>query len=164
MRVMKKWFLYAAVLTCLSLALAACNKDEETPAPEKSQDKVQEMPEEESVQIPSVTDEVLYQKAVENLKAKGFTVGEPEEAAIDMFRAESGMALTINGEPLLPLHLYKLDASDQRLQELDETGELTVYVGSKVEKLAVKRIDHFIIYLHKAHPDYVEIMKVIDEI
>lgn len=164
MSTMKKWFLYAIVLSCLSVVLVACNDKEETAPPATSTELTPEIPEEEEVIVAAVDDEELYQKVVSQLEQVGLTVSEPDEAAIDMFRAESGMVLTINGDALLPLHLYKLDPSDKRLDIVEETGNLPVYIGSKTEQLAVKKVDHFIIYLHKGHPDYDEIMKIIDNI
>lgn len=164
MSIMKKWFLYAIVLSCLSVVLVACNDKEETAPQETTTELTPEIPEEEEVIVAAVDDEELYQKVVSQLEQVGLTVSEPDEAAIDMFRAESGMVLTINGDALLPLHLYKLDPSDKRLDIVEETGNLPVYIGSKTEQLAVKNVDHFIIYLHKGHPDYDEIMKIIDNI
>lgn len=164
MSTMKKWFLYAIVLSCLSVVLVACNDKEETAPPATSTELTPEIPEEEEVIVAAVDDEELYQKVVSQLEQVVLTVSEPDEAAIDMFRAESGMVLTINGDALLPLHLYKLDPSDKRLDIVEETGNLPVYIGSKTEQLAVKKVDHFIIYLHKGHPDYDEIMKIINNI
>lgn len=164
MSFMKKWILYAVVLSCLSVALVACSDKEEAAPKEKTPELTPEIPEEEEIIVPAVEDEKVFQEVVSQLEVEGFTVSEPAEAAIDMFRAESGMTLNINGDALLPLHLYKLDPSDKRLEIVDETGNLPVYIGSKTEKLAVRRIDNFIIHLHKGHPDYDEIMKVIDKI
>ena len=164
MSFMKKWFLFAIVLSCLSFVLGACSDKEEVATEDKTPEHTPEIPVEEEIIVPAVKDEKLYQEVVSQLEEAGFTVSEPAEAAIDMFRAESGMILTINGDALLPLHLYKLDPSDERLGIVDETGNLPVYLGSKTEQLAVRRIDNFIIHLHKGHPDYDEIMKVIDKI
>ena len=163
MNSMKNWFLYAAILGCLSVVLAACS-DEGKDSPEPSNEEVPAIPEEEEVIVPSVADEEMYQEVVNRFEQAGFTVGEPQEASIDMFRAQDGMLLNIDGDALLPIHIYKLDPSDKRLQAVEETGNLTVYLGSKTEQLEVKKIDNFIIHLHKAHPDYDEIMKVLDEI
>ena len=164
MSFMKKWFLYAIVLSGLSVALVACSDKEETAPPEKTPELTPEIPKDEEIIVPTLEDEELFLEVANQLKQAGFTVGEPAEAAIDMFRAESGMILNINGDALLPLHIYKLDPSDKRLDMVDETGNLPVYLGSKTEKLPVRRIDNFIIHLHKGHPDYDEIMKVIDKI
>ncbi|PID21525.1 hypothetical protein CSV61_09920 [Sporosarcina sp. P3] len=162
MSTMKKWILYAIVLSSLSLVLVACSDEEETAPLEKTPELTPETPEEEEVVVAAVTDEELYQNVVSRLEQAGLTVSEPAEAALDMFKAESGMIVTINGDTLLPLHLYKLNPSDERLGIVEETGTLPVYIGSKTEQLAVKKIDHFIIYLHKGHPDYDKVMKIID--
>ncbi|PIC71311.1 hypothetical protein CSV67_00575 [Sporosarcina sp. P2] len=164
MSTMKKWFIYAIVLSCLSIVLVACSTKEQSATPEKTPEPSPVILEQEEVIVAAVEDEELYQNVVSQLEQAGFTVGEPAEAAIDMFRAESGMIVTINGDALLPLHLYKLDPSDKRLEIVEETGNLPVYIGSKTEQLAVINVDHFIIYLHKGHPDYEEIVKVIDNI
>ena len=159
----KKWFLYALVLSCLSVVLVACS-DKEEDSSEQTTEEVPVVPEEEEVIVPAVADEEMYQDVVNRLEEAGFTVSEPTEASIDMFRAEDGMVLNIDGDALLPLHIYKLDPSDKRLPAVDETGNLTVYLGSKTEQLEVKKIENFIIHLHKGHPDYDEIMKVLNEI
>lgn len=164
MSTMKKWFLYAIVLSCLSVVLVACSDKEEAEPAEKPPEQTPEILEQEEVVVAAVEDEELYQKVVNQLEDTGFTVSEPAEAAIDMFRAKSGMTVTINGDALLPLHLYKLDPSDERLEIVEDTGNLPVYIGSKTEQLAVIKVDHFIMYLHKGHPDYDEIMKIIDKI
>ncbi|PIC77787.1 hypothetical protein CSV74_04055 [Sporosarcina sp. P19] len=164
MSTMKKTFLYSIVLCSLSLVLVACSDKEKVAPLETTSELTPEIPEEEEVVVAAVADEELYQKVVNQLKQAGLTVGEPTEAAIDMFKAESGMVVTINGDALLPLHLYKLDPSDKRLEIVEETGNLPVFIGSKTEQLAVKKIDHFIIYLHKGHPDYDEVMKILDTI
>ncbi|PIC80471.1 hypothetical protein CSV75_01365 [Sporosarcina sp. P18a] len=161
MSTLKKWFLYAIVFSCLLLVLVACSTKEQSAPPEKTPELSPAILEQEEVIVAAVEDEELYQNVVSRLEQAGFTVGEPAEAAIDMFRAESGMIVTINGDALLPLHLYKLDPSDKRLEIVEETGNLPVYIGSKTEQLAVKKVDHFIIYLHKGHPEYDEIMKVL---
>ena len=161
MNPMKKWLMYGLLLCSVSIVLAACSDEKEEAAPSAP---APSLPQEEEIVVPAVEDEEVYKKVVNGLLEAGFTVGEPAEASIDMFKAESGMILTINGDALLPLHLYKLDPSDERLAILDKTGNLPVYLGSKTEQLAVKRLDNFVIHLHKAHPDYEEIMKVIDDI
>ncbi|ARJ37958.1 hypothetical protein CSV71_03170 [Sporosarcina sp. P21c] len=164
MSIMKKWFIYATVLSCLSLVLVACSDKEEAKPAENIPELTPEILEQEEVVVAAVEDEELYQKVVSQLEETGFTVSEPAEAAMDMFRAESGMTVTINGDALLPLHLYKLDPSDKRLEIVEDTGNLPVYIGSKTEQLGVIKVDHFVMYLHKGHPDYEEIVKVLDNI
>ncbi|PID15524.1 hypothetical protein CSV63_06990 [Sporosarcina sp. P34] len=162
MSTMKKWFIFAIVLSCLSIVLGACSTKKQSAPPEKTPELSPVILEQEEVIVAAVEDEELYRNVVNQLEHAGFTVGEPAEAAIDMFKAESGMILTINGDALLPLHLYKLDPSDKRLEIVEDTGNLPVYIGSKTEQLAVKKVGHFIIYLHKGHPEYDEIMKVLN--
>ncbi len=143
-----------------SLLLGACNDEDEAL---KEEPKVTK-PQEEVIVIPTLTDETFFETVYEKLTGKGYVVSEPHEADIELFGAETGMTLELNGETLMPLHLYKLASSDERLQQVEKTGYLDVSNETQRDRLAVKRINNFIIYLHKGHPDYEQVMEAIDEL
>ncbi|AXH99412.1 hypothetical protein DV702_06440 [Sporosarcina sp. PTS2304] len=159
MNLITKIVFQVVVVTSMLLILGGCTKKEEVPEPEKKPEVI--VPEEELVIIPELSDEVMFEQIHNKLQNEGFTVSEPLQANLDMFQADTGMTLVVNGESLLPLHIYKLSPTDSRLPVVDQTGNIEVRVGSKLEPLAVKRMDHFIIFLHKGHPDYAEIMQTI---
>ncbi|MBY0222410.1 hypothetical protein ABZ756_04095 [Mammaliicoccus sciuri] len=158
MKSTSRLFVLLTVLT--SLLLSACN-DEKNESEEKPEVN---KPQEENVVIPALTDEAFFEQVHKKLETAGFEVSEPMEADVELFGAVSGMTLIVNKEALMPLNLYKLSPSDERLSEVDKTGYLEVTTETKHERLAAKRKDHFIIYLHKGHPDYEKVMEVLDEL
>lgn len=162
MKYANKTYLIFALLFGLLLVCSACSSKEEKSDKKPENKPVEESPaEEEIVVIPALSDERFYEDVHSKLTRNGFTVSDPLEGSTKMFGAESGMTLVVNNESLLPLHLYKLSSADQRLQQIDETGSMDIYSGSKPEKLAVKRSGDFIIYLHRGHPDYERIMQAL---
>ncbi|PIC63568.1 hypothetical protein CSV79_10975 [Sporosarcina sp. P13] len=158
MKLITKLNMSLIVVCSLLLIMGACSKKDETPEPVKKPDVI---PPEEVVIIPALTDEAFFEKVHTKLQNEGFTVSEPLQANVEMFRADTGITLVVNGESLLPLHIYKIASADERLGLVDETGNIEVSLGSKREPLAVKRMGNFIIYLHKAHPDFEQIMKTV---
>lgn len=161
-----KFCMKLVMLSSLLFLLGACNKNEETLEPEEKLESEKKpeviQPPDEEVIIAALTDEDFFQEVYTKLQNNGFTVSEPLLANIVMFKAETGMTLVVNGESLLPLHLYKIASTDERLPKIDQTGTIEVAIGSKREPLAVNRVENFVIYLHKGHPDYENIMQVIE--
>lgn len=148
------------ILLSISAAvlLGACNDQKETenkPEPSK--------PQLEEVKVPALSDEQEYTQIHNKLSAAGFTVSEPQAADPELFGAESGMVLEINGEPLLPLHIYKLSSTDERLPVVSRTGYIDVADDMKKERIRAIRQNQFVMHLHKAHPDYEAIMDVLSE-
>ncbi|MDV6378103.1 hypothetical protein ORD22_07540 [Sporosarcina sp. GW1-11] len=158
MNCITKYCVSLVLISGLLLIVGACSKKEETPKVEK---KTEVIPPQEVVIVPTLSDEVFFEEVHNKLQDKGFTISEPLHANVEMFRAETGITLVVNGESLLPLHIYKLAPTDDRLSNVDETGSIEVSLGSKREPLAVKRMENFIIYLHKAHPDFEKIMETV---
>lgn len=142
----------------IAAVLGACNEQteiKEKPEPSK--------PQIEEVTVPDLSDEQVYTQIHNKLSAAGFIVSEPKAADPELFGAESGMTLEINGEPLLPLHIYKLSSTDERLAAIDQNGYIDVADDVKKERVRAIRLDEFVIHLHKAHPDYEAIMDVLSE-
>lgn len=158
MKSASKMFLMFTVIA--GLLLSACSEEKK-----KIEDKPElDKPVEEAVKIPALSDEGFFEDLHSRLTIEGFTVSEPLEADPELFGAESGMTLQINGEKLMPLHVYKFADSDERLSEVDETGYLHITDETKNERIAAKRKESFIIYLHKGHPDYEEVMELLEDL
>lgn len=148
------------ILLSISTAifLGACSdqkENEEKPEPSKPQTEI--------VEVPDLSDEQIFTQIHNKLSEAGFAVSGPKAADPELFGAESGMVLEINGEVLLPLHIYKLSSTDERLPNVDRNGYIDVASEEKKERIPAIRIDQFVLHLHKAHPDYKEIMDVLSE-
>ncbi|WP_301110167.1 hypothetical protein [Sporosarcina sp.] len=152
--------LFMMFIIFAGLLLSACS-EEKKETEDKSEVK---NPEEEVVIIPLLSDEAFFEDLHSRLLNEGFKVSEPLKADPKLFGAESGMTLQINEEKLMPLHVYKFADSDERLSQVDETGYLHVITETKNERIAAKRKNSFIIYLHKGHPNYDQVMEILDDL
>ena len=155
MKPISRMFLMLPIIA--GLLLSACSEEKK-----ETEDKPELDKPEEEVIIPALSDDAFFEDLHNQLTKEGFKVSEPLKAEPELFGAESGMTLQINGDMLMPLHIYKFADSDERLSQVDEKGYLHITTETKNERIAAKRKDSFIIYMHKGHPDYEQVMDVLD--